>query len=147
MSDDIEEMFDLEPRRTFTDRVAKRSTASDTQIQLPSQLTNYEPYGYLGGGRAEEGCAIYTWLDGTQIPTGTEFPWRLYMGTDFHNDTELRILLPHRIILIEGRRLDELRQKLRRGSVNFIQEFHAALWPLPTTSSPLIEKIQIIKPR
>ena len=145
MTDEIDEMFpDPTLRKSFTERVGGPPVRTDGEAlpALPRGMKEYEPWGYQAGGRADEGCTVYSWVDGTTISTGTHFPWRLYLGCDFHDDTELRILLPHRIIVVEGQKLDDLRHRLGRQAVAFIQQCNPGIWNL-TPETTRVDRIQI----
>ncbi len=129
MSDDLDEMFrDPTLRRSFTEKVGGPPAKAEALPALPRDMKEYEPWGQMAGGRTDEGCTVYGWFDGTTVPIATDFPWRLYMGCDLYDDTELRILLPHRVIVIHGQKLDDLRQRLRRYGVSFIQQYHSGIW-------------------
>ncbi|MBV8979149.1 MAG: hypothetical protein JO261_11175 [Alphaproteobacteria bacterium] len=89
----------------------------------------YKPYGFLPSGNIGETCDIQRWLDGTDIPEGTEFQYRYLLRVAYVGDEEIRLFLPDTIVVIEGKNLRDLRKKLARRQVTFICQYTAKVWP------------------
>lgn len=89
----------------------------------------YRPYGFLPTASVVETCDVQSWIDGTQIAEGIEFQYRFLLQIAYVGEDQLRLFLPDCIIVIEGKRLHELRKKLGRRQVTFIQQFNDRIWP------------------
>jgi len=108
--------------------------------------TAYKPYGFLPSGTIGEGCDVRWWMEGTETIQGIEFQYRFLMQVGYVGDQELRLFLPDSIVVIEGQRLTDLRKKLARRMVTFIQQHNPRVWGLPPTDEPTIERVQILRP-
>ena len=105
---------------------------------------HYKPYGFLPTNSIGLTCDVQRWVEGTEIPEGMEFPYRLMLQVAYTGQHHLRIHLPDCIIVVEGRMLTDLRKKLNRQQVTFIQQFNPRVWPdLPPKDETMIERISI----
>ena len=107
----------------------------------------YRPYGTLPTSGLGESCEVTWWMDRTAIPEGIVFQYRFLMQVGFVGEEELRLFLPDCIVLIQGKRLKELRERLARRQVTFICEYNPRVWPTsPPPREPFIERIQVVRP-
>jgi len=107
----------------------------------------YKPYGFLPTGNVGETCEVARWVEGTEISEGLEFQYRFLMQVGFVGEEQLKLYLPEVIVVIEGRNLRELRKKLARRQVTFIQQYSAKVWPeVPPNGETVIEKIDVVRP-
>ena len=126
------------PRPGFTERV--RPTASHTppqgaQIDATVEAAmdalagdDYRAFGMMASSQIQASCELRWWMDGTTVPEGLAFPYRLLMEVGFSGDDTLRLLLPDKVIEIVGERLEPLRQGLMRQRVTFIQQWSPQIW-------------------
>ncbi len=104
----------------------------------------YKAYGYLPTSSIGLSCDVQRWVEGTEIPEGLEFQYRLMLQVAYTGEHHLRIHLPDSIIVVEGRLLTDLRKKLNRQQVTFIQQFNPRVWrDLPPNGEAVIERISI----
>lgn len=148
MNDEFERLF--RPTATHGERVrpgasAKGHDAPDEKEVLVGS-TDYHPYGYRPGGAPD--CDIQAWHKlRRDIPEGMSFDYRMllrigYGGLDVGGDAMfLRLFLPDCIIQIEGQHLHELRQKLRRREISFIQEFSELVFGMKASQLPAGEPV------
>lgn len=149
MSDEFDQIFGARPapRPTFTDRIARAEGLPDAPPKESVAGTGpYKPYGYLPTGNVGEGCEVARWVDGTEVQEGIEFQYRFLMQIGFVGDEQLRLFLPDCIVVVEGRQLRDLRKKLARRMVTFIQQWNPRVWPAPPTGEPIIERIEVVRP-
>lgn len=106
----------------------------------------YKAYGFLPTGNVGETCEIRSWVKGTDMPEGVVFQYRFLMQVGFVGDELLRLMLPDCIIVIEGRGLTDLRQKLSRRMVTFVQQHHSGVWGNLPPGEAVIEKVEIVRP-
>lgn len=151
MTDDFDRMFGSHPQRrpSFAERVggAPPEPPSAATGDGAVSASPYRAYGFLPAG-VGEACEVASWVDGTDIPDGIEFQYRLLMDVGFtgRNETELRIHLPACIVLVQGQMLRELRKKLARHTVTFVQQWNPKVWKeRPPEGEPFIERIRIIR--
>jgi len=133
---------------TFAERVgrADSSPAVDPAVSTAGDGA-YKPFGFLPTNTVGETCDIQRWIDGTEIAEGIEFQYRFLMQIAYVGEEEIRLFLPDCIVLIEGKNLRELRRKLARRQVTFVQQYSAKVWPVnPLPTDPLIQRIQVIRP-
>lgn len=105
---------------------------------------HYKPYGFLPTSSIGLTCDVQRWVEGTEIPEGLEFPYRLMLQVAYTGQHHLRIYLPDCIIVVEGKQLTDLRKKLNRNQVTFIQQYNARVWnALPEKGETLIERISV----
>lgn len=147
MSDkDFERAFNGTGRGTHAERVGHANTAPLANgAARASGPVPYRAYGYLSTGGISETCDVQRWLDGTQIHEGTEFQYRFLLRVAYVGDEQIRLFLPDSIIVINGRRLRDLRQKLARRQVTFILQHSPKVWPGPVApNEPFIQTISIL---
>jgi hypothetical protein len=106
----------------------------------------YKPYGYLPAGNVGDTCDVRRWMPSTDIAEGIEFQYRFLMQVGYIGAEQLRLFLPDLIVVIEGAQLTDLRRRLARRQVTFIQQYSARQWPTPPTGEPLVDKIEIVRP-
>lgn len=104
----------------------------------------YRPYGVTPTDDLET-CDIAWWL-GNDTPQGQEVQYRFIVRIGYVGDDQINLMLTDAIISIEGRNLRELRKRLSRRKVTFVQAFNAKLWPQPGMGEPVIERIEILYP-
>lgn len=149
MNDDFDAIFGRRPKvqPSFTDRLAREQPAAPA---APAQETHvgsgsYKAYGFLPAG-VGEGCDVQRWLDGTEVAEGIEFQYRFLMQVGYVGEEQLKLFLPDCIVLIEGRHLRDLRKKLARRMVTFVQQYNPRVWPLPAAGEAVIERIEVVRP-
>lgn len=92
-----------------------------------------------------EGCDIGWWL-GHDTPQGQEVQYRFVVRIGYVGDEQITLFLTDAMIVIEGRHLRDLRKRLSRRRVTFIQAFHPGFWPKPSEGEPVVEKVRILYP-
>jgi hypothetical protein len=148
--DDFTRVFGTKPvgRGAFAAHVA--STAVQQRRDEKAQVTKsatYKPYGLLPTDGISETCEVVRWIEGTEIPEGIDFQYRFLMQVGFVGEEQLKLFLPDCIVVIEGRCLRDLRKKLARRQVTFIQQYSARVWPaVPPAGEPVVEKIAVVRP-
>jgi hypothetical protein len=150
MSDDFEQAFGGgRGARPFTDRVGRADTShqpTEQRIQ-PSEDGIYRAYGSLATGEIGETCDVQRWLDGTDTPEGIEFQYRFLMQIGYVGEEEIRLFLPDCIIVLAGKNLRDLRKKLARRQLSFIQQYSGRVWSeRPSSKSPIVESIKVVRP-
>lgn len=145
---DFDKVFGARPP-SFAQRVGKPeplAIAGEANSETAGS-TDYKPYGFLPSGNIGETCEVARWIDGTQIAEGMDFQYRFLMQVGFVGEEQLRLFLPDCIVVIEGMYLRDLRKKLARRQVTFIQQYSAKVWPTsPPRGEPIIEKIEVVRP-
>ena len=159
MSDsDFDQVFGRrpEPRSSFAERarpsqafggrndpVAAMAIEAATEQLAPGV---YKAFGFIPAGTINQSCEVRSWVDGTDVPDGLVFFYRLLMDIGFTGTTELRLKLPDCIVVLTGQNLDSLRQQLTRQLVTFVQQFSKKVWAATAgPGEPLIERIEIIR--
>ncbi|MDO9223600.1 MAG: hypothetical protein Q7U20_07800 [Caulobacter sp.] len=142
MSHDFDEMFQR-ANGTWTQRVSDpRPNAPEGEQAAGSGL--YKPYGYTPADDLET-CEIAWWLpDGTI--QGQEVQYRFLIRLHYVGNDQLTLFLTDCVITLEGRNLRDLRKRLARRRVTFIQAFHPKVWPNPPEGDPLIARIGVLYP-
>jgi hypothetical protein len=146
-ANDFESAFGT--KASFAERVGRADAAAPPAEPNETHAGSgqYKPYGFLPTNTVGETCDVQRWLDATGIAEGIEFQYRFLMQIGYVGEEEIRLFLPDCIVIIEGKNLRELRKKLARRQVTFIQQHSAKVWPYrPPVGEPLIEKIQVIRP-
>jgi len=100
----------------------------------------------LPSGKLGEACDVQRWLDGTETPEGIEFQYRFLMQVGYVGEEQVKLFLPDCIVVLEGQRLRELRKKLARRMVWFIQQYNPRIWPAPAKGECVIERIEVLRP-
>ncbi len=149
MTGDYDDIFGPGAIRTkFVERVARPEAADEPGPQEASVGSGpYKPYGFLPTGNVGECCDVQRWPPNSEVPEGIEFQYRFLMQIGYVGEEELRLFLPDCIVVIEGRHLRDLRKKLARRQVTFIQQYSARVWPdAPPASEPVIERVEVMRP-
>jgi hypothetical protein len=132
---------------TFAERLGRADARPSEATEQVAGTGQYKPYGYLPTNSIGETCDVQRWLDGTEVAEGVEFQYRFLMQTGYVGEEQIRLFLPDCIILIEGRNLRELRKKLARRQVTFIQQYSPKVWPeQPMPGEAFISRIQVLRP-
>jgi hypothetical protein len=106
----------------------------------------YKAFGFIPAGTVNQSCEVRTWVDGTDVPDGVVFFYRLLMQIAFTSTTELRLMLPDTIIVLTGQNLEPLRLSLTRQHATYIQQFSKRVWRTPLEfGEAVIDKIEIIR--
>ncbi len=137
-------------RRTFVDRLGRQEAPAEAAAEPRADMPGgqeYRAYGFLPSGNIGETCDVQRWMDGTDTAEGIEFQYRFLMQVGYVADKEIKLYLPDCVILIEGRNLHEVRKKLARRQVTFVQQFSCRVWrERPESHSSLVESIKIVRP-
>ncbi|KDP95302.1 hypothetical protein ER13_04025 [Brevundimonas sp. EAKA] len=157
MTDDaFDRVFGSTPRRpSFTEKVA-RGEAFGGQIDPRHAMAveaasvapapgEYRAFGFLPAGNVNLSCEVRWWMEGTIVPEGLAFPYRLLMEVGFSGEDTLRLRLPDKVIEITGRRLEPLRQALMRQQVTFLQQWTSLVWPAKPTDVAVIKRILVAR--
>lgn len=159
MSDDFDQVFGRpsQPRKSFTERVAPTQPfggRNDPVAAMALEASTTEPtpgayraFGFIPSGKVNQSCEVRSWVDGTDVPDGVVFFYRLLMQIAFTGTNELRLMLPDCIVVLTGQNLEPLRQQLTRQLVTFVQQFSKRVWPAAGgPGETLIERIEIVRP-
>lgn len=145
MTHEFEE-FLARPHTSWTGRTAKAATApppvTDDYDAEPTGA--YKAFGSAPGDDIES-CSITWWLT-ADVPQGQEVMYRYLMRVGFIGNEELHLMLTDCLIHIKGRNLGELRRKLARRKVTYVQAFNPNTWPLPQDGQPVVESITLMQP-
>lgn len=159
MSDeDFDSVFGCrtEGRPNFSDRVARGDAFGGRIDPRPAMAAEaastvpepgvYKAFGFMPAGNLNQACEVRRWLDGTDVPEGTVFFYRLLMQIGFSGDDELRLMLPNMIIVLTGKGLDPVRRALVRQQATFIQQFSRIVWPDGAEGGePIIDRIELVR--
>ena len=145
---EADKVFGTSARPSFAARAGKETPAARTE---PSESTAgsgpYKPYGFMPTSTVGETCDVQRWLEDTEIAEGIEFQYRFLMQIGYVGEEQIRLFLPECIVVIEGKHLRDLRKKLARRQVTFIQQFSSKVWPtMPPKGEAIIERIEVIRP-
>lgn len=155
--DEFDRMFGRkrqEERPSFVERVTRgeafggRIDPVDTVGQeAPSiglERDEYRAFGMMPASQVHASCELRWWMEGTTVPEGLAFPYRLLMEVGFSGEDTLRLLLPDKVIEITGERLEPLRQGLMRQRVTFVQQWSAHVWRSRPTEG-LVTAITVVR--
>jgi hypothetical protein len=145
---DFERTANAVATQTFTERLGRGQPALQptTAKELPAPNDAYRAYGAMAAEGIAETCDIQGWLENTQIATGLEIQYRFLMQVGYVGEEQLKLFLPDCIVAIDGMYLRELRRKLARRQVTFIQQYSAKVWPTPPPKGkPIVERIEIVR--
>jgi hypothetical protein len=147
--DDFDKVFGSAPKpHSFAERVGKPEAQppADTK-EAKAGSGPYKPYGFLPSGNVGDTCDVQRWLEKTEIAEGIEFQYRFLMQIGYVGEEQLKLFLPDCIVVIEGMYLKDLRKKLARRQVTFIQQYSPKVWPTPPPKGePVIENIEVVRP-
>ena len=107
----------------------------------------YRPYATLPNDGVIAMFDIGMWMDGTNMPVGHKFPYRLLLEIKYLGSKELWLHFPDKIMILRGRHLNDLAEKLARGEVSSIIQYNPRIWPVRPESGPIVEQIEIIRPQ
>ena len=116
--------------------------------------TEYKAYGVMPGGSSD--CDVRGWKAlRMDMPEGVLFDYRLltmirYSALDLEGRMwEVDLMFPDTIIRLIGRNLEDLRFRLRRRQVSFIQQYSPRVHPVPIdklpVGEPVIEQVHIMQ--
>ncbi|WMS45345.1 hypothetical protein RDV64_23515 (plasmid) [Acuticoccus sp. MNP-M23] len=163
MAQDPKSFFGRDPdvttRPSHAERVAPQRSdgarpQADTPIEHKIGSTDYKAYGVLTGGSSD--CDVRKWKElRMDLPEGVMFDYRLlsmvsYSALDLDGiEQEIDLMFPDCIIRLIGRHLDDLRLKIRRRQVSFIQEYSPMVYKTPVDrlpdDEPVITKIYVMQ--
>lgn len=150
--DDFDQVFGRRPIQTppgFAERIG-RDPGSAIAANEPAETTvgsgPYKPYGFIPTGAGGESCEVVRWIDGTEVPEGLVIQYRFLMQIGFVGEEQLKLFLPECIVVIDGKRLRDLRKRLARRTITFIQQWNPRIWPAPPAGEPIIERIAVMRP-
>lgn len=127
-----------------SDPAAAMAVESASEQPMPGV---YKAFGFMPSGQINQNCEVRSWVDGTDVPDGTVFYYRLLMQIGFTGTNELRLMLPDSIIVLTGANFDPLRQALSRQLVTYVQQFSKKVWSAcGGPGETLIQRIEIIRP-
>lgn len=148
--DDFNDVFGKKPKPpSFAERVGKPDApaAGGDSNEAKAGSGPYKPYGFLPSGNIGETCDVQRWLEKTDIAEGIEFQYRFLMQIGYVGEEQIKLFLPDCIVVIDGMYLKDLRKKLARRQVTFIQEYSPKVWPTPPPKGePVIEHIDVVRP-
>jgi len=136
------------PRPSFAERLGRPETPPPSMEPMgeTAESAIYKPYGFLPSGNIGETCDVQRWIDGTDMPEGTEFQYRFLLRVEYVGEEEIRLFLPDSIILIEGRGLRDLRRKLARRQATFICQYSPKVWPAaPAPGAPMVQAVSLVR--
>lgn len=156
---DFDQVFGrrAEPRKSFAERVAgpaafggRNDPVAAMALEAASEQVapgTYKAFGHMpSGGHLNQSCEVRSWMDGTDVPDGVVFFYRLLMQIAFTGTNELRLMLPDSIVVLTGQNLEPLRQALTRQLATYIQQYSKKVWPTPAApGETVIERIEIIR--
>ena len=136
-------------RANFAERLGRtdpaRANGAAASVETAGSGT-YKPYGFLPTGTINEAFHLTSWVPGTLIKESHSFPYRLLLETA-SGEAQLKLHLPTGIVVIDGKNLLDLHDKIWRKQVTFIAEYSSKVWPdRPPQGEPIIEKITIVRP-
>jgi hypothetical protein len=160
MSDsDFDQVFGRrpEPRASFAERVGQSQGfggRSDPVAGMALEAASeqvvpgvYKAFGFIPAGQHNQSCEVRSWVDGTDVPDGVVFFYRLLMQIGYTGTNELKLMLPDSIIVLTGRNFEPLRQALTRQLATYVQQHSKRIWSAPVgADETLIDRIEIIRP-
>jgi hypothetical protein len=157
---DFDEVFGRrpEPKQSFVQRVTGGQTTNvhpdpvaamtiDAATKHLAEMGSYRAFGFVPAGNVNPSCEIRSFVDGTDVPDGVVFFYRLLMQIGFTGTNELKLMLPDSIVVLTGRNLEPLRLALTRQLATYVQQHSKRVWSLPTEDAEtVIDRIEIIRP-
>lgn len=146
MTGSYDDFFQPRPP-TWTQRIEPRASEPPPEAGLHPRSGDEGQYRAFGFTPTEdlETCDVAWWL-GHDTPQGQEVQYRFLVRIGYVGDEQINLMLTDAIISIEGKRLQELRKRLSRRRVTFIQAFNPKVWARPAEGEPIIERIGILYP-
>jgi hypothetical protein len=159
MSDrDFDQVFGRrpEPRTSFAERVGqgqafggRNDPVAAMALEAASEQAApgiYKAFGFTPAATINQSCEVRSWVDGTDVPDGVVFFYRLLMQIAYTGTNELRLMLPDCIVVLTGQNLEPLRQQLTRQLVTYLQQFSSKVWSAAVApGDTVIERIEIIR--
>ncbi len=134
---------------SFTERLGRSEAEPQATVASEESVRDsaYRAYGCFPSDKIGETCDIQGWLENSDVAQGIEIQYRFLMQVAYVGEEQLRLFLPDAIVLIEGANLRDLRKKLARRQVTFIQQYSTRIWnAAPVKGEPIVEKIEVIRP-
>lgn len=155
---DFDQMFGRTPpeqRPSFVDRVT-RGEAFGGRVDTPEAMSHetetiapasdgYRAFGTMPASQVHASCELRWWMEGTTVPEGLAFPYRLLMEVGFSGEDTLRLLLPDKVVEIVGAHLEPLRQGLMRQRVTFVQQWTRQVWRSKPTDDVVVDRIFVAR--
>jgi hypothetical protein len=139
MSNGFED-FLQQPSSTWAQRTAAPRPAANEAEAVGSGA--YKAYGFTPTDDLET-CDVAWWLNGA-VPQGQTFQYRFLVRIGYLGDDELHLMLTDCVLHIVGKGLRDLRAKLARRKVTFVQTYHPTIWPVqPPPNEPIVERVQL----
>lgn len=155
--DEFDRMFGRktsEARPSFVDRVTRgepfgsRQEPPEPALEtdaLMSTSDGYRAFGMMPASQVHASCELRWWMEGTTVPEGLAFPYRLLMEVGFSGEDTLRLLLPDKIVEIVGEKLDPLRQGFMRQRITFVQQWTSLVWRNRPADEALVSRIGVVR--
>lgn len=155
--DEFDRMFGRKPpdaRPSFVDRVTRGEAFGSRQEPpepaleteaLMSTSDGYRAFGMMPASQVHASCELRWWMEGTTVPEGLAFPYRLLMEVGFSGDDTLRLLLPDKVVEIEGEQLDPLRQGFMRQRITLVQQWSPLVWRSRPTEQTWVSTIRTVR--
>lgn len=143
-------------RPSFAERMgfAGTETVAETVATRPADeqavgSETYKAYGYVPAASVQESCDAQWWAEGLPhqmaVARGTEFQYRFLIRIAYAGEELLQLVFTDGTLVIEGRHLRDLRKKLSRRQVTFLQAFHAGVHGLaPNDGTPVITRMDFV---
>ncbi|MEI9994910.1 MAG: hypothetical protein WDM91_09975 [Rhizomicrobium sp.] len=135
--------------QTFAERLGRGQPLppSPAAVEQPARHDAYRAYGAMAAEGIAETCDIQGWMENTTIAQGTEVQYRFLMRTDYVGEEQIKLFLPDCIVVIDGAHLRDLRKKLARRQVTFVQQYSPCIWQsTPPKGEAIVERISIVRP-
>ncbi|MBS0473092.1 MAG: hypothetical protein JSR60_18625 [Proteobacteria bacterium] len=135
--------------QTFAERLGRGEAKPETAAagEQAAGSGPYKPYGFLPTGSGNETCDIQGWVESTEVAQGIEVPYRFVTQIQYFGEEQIKLFLPDCIVVIDGMYLRDLRRKLARRQVTFVQQYSSRVWKsAPPKGEPIVEKISIVRP-
>lgn len=156
--EDFDQMFGRTPpeqRPSFVERVT-RGEALGGRVEAPEAMSpesetirpasdGYRAFGMMPSSQVHASCELRWWMEGTTVPEGLAFPYRLLMEVGFSGEDTLRLLLPDKVVEIVGEGIEPLRQGLMRQRVTFVQQWSQLVWRAAPSEGVRVKIIRIAR--
>jgi hypothetical protein len=143
MSDDFDAIFQ-HPKGAWAQRVADPRPAPEEAESAATVDAPYRAYGFTPADDLDT-CDIGWWLTG-DVPQGQAIQYRFLVRVGYIGDDQIHLMLTDAIIAIEGKHLHDLRKRLARGRVTFVQAFNPKIWSAPAEGEPVVTKVSVLYP-
>ncbi|WP_298128117.1 hypothetical protein [Brevundimonas sp.] len=110
-----------------------------------STSDGYRAFGMMPASQVHASCELRWWMEGTTVPEGLAFPYRLLMEVGFSGEDTLRLLLPDKVVEIVGEQLDPLRQGFMRQRVTVVQQWTPLVWRAKPTGETIVGRITVAR--